>query len=284
LQVCAGVFPHFATICGKIDFFIWVYAYIHKVNVPIAMLKRERQAFILREINLHNKVLSSDLCSQMNVSEDTIRRDLIELSDDGKLIKVHGGALSKSFHSASSSNHVYSLDEKKTIANKAVRLIEDGMFVLTTGGTTIVELAKALPVELRATFFTGSLQAAREYVHHPNIEVIFIGDRISKSSQLTVGGEAISRIRQIKADLCILGTNAIDIEHGVTDNDWEIVQVKKAMIESSKKVVSLTISEKLNSSQRLQVCRLEETDVLITELRPDDAVLKPYLDLGLQVL
>jgi len=158
------------------------------------------------------------------------------------------------------------------------------MFVLTTGGTTIVELAKALPVELRATFFTGSLQAAREYVHHPNIEVIFIGDRISKSSQLTVGGEAISRIRQIKADLCILGTNAIDIEHGVTDNDWEIVQVKKAMIESSKKVVSLTISEKLNSSQRLQVCRLEETDVLITELRPDDAVLKPYLDLGLQVL
>ena len=248
------------------------------------MLKRERQSFILREINLHNKVLSSDLCSQMSVSEDTIRRDLNELADGGKLIKVHGGALSKSFHAASNNNHVYSLDEKKTIANKAVRLIEDGMFVLTTGGTTIIELAKALPVELRATFFTGSLQAAREYVHHPNIEVIFIGDRISKSSQLTVGGEAISRIRQIKADLCILGTNAIDIEHGVTDNDWEVVQVKKAMVESSKKVVSLTISEKLNSTQRLQVCRLNETDVLITELHPGDALLSSYSNSGLQVL
>ena len=62
------------------------------------MLKKERQSFILRQVNLHNKVLSSDLSQEMKVSEDTIRRDLNELSDDGKVIKVHGGALSKSFH------------------------------------------------------------------------------------------------------------------------------------------------------------------------------------------
>ena len=248
------------------------------------MLKRERQAFILREINLHNKVLSSDLCGQMDVSEDTIRRDLVELSDEGKLIKVHGGALSKSFHASSNSHHVYSLDEKKTIANKASGLITDGMFVLTTGGTTIIELAKALPIELRATFFTGSLQAAREYIHHPNIEVIFIGDRISKSSQITVGGEAISRIRQIKADICFLGVNAMDIEHGLTDNDWEVVQVKKAIIESSKKVVALAISEKLNTAQRLQICRPEEIDILITEQCPEDELLIPYKNSGIEIL
>ena len=248
------------------------------------MLKQERQSFILREINLHNRVLCSDLCGQINVSEDTIRRDLNELADEGKLIKVHGGALSKSFHISNNSSNVYSLDEKKTIARKVCKLIEDGMFVLTTGGTTITEMAKALPAELRATFFTGSLQAAREYVHHPNIEVIFIGDRISKSSQLTVGGEAISRIKQIKADLCILGTNAVDIEHGITDNDWEVVQVKKAMIETSKKVVSLTISEKLFSTQRLQVCTLDKIDVLITELLPDDETLKPFINTGLTIL
>ena len=118
--------------------------------------------------------------------------------------------------------------------------------------------------------------------HRP--EIILIGDRISKSSQITVGGEAISRIKQIKADLCILGTNAVDIEHGMTDNDWEVVQVKKAMIESSKKVVSLTISEKLNSAQRLQVCSLDKIDVLITELLPNDELLKPYMDTGINVL
>ena len=61
------------------------------------MLKKERQAYIIQQINIHNKVLSSDLSVQLNVSEDTVRRDLQELDEEGKLTKVHGGALSKSF-------------------------------------------------------------------------------------------------------------------------------------------------------------------------------------------
>jgi DeoR/GlpR family transcriptional regulator of sugar metabolism len=248
------------------------------------MLKRERQSFILRQVNLHNKVLSSDLSQEMKVSEDTIRRDLNELSDEGKVIKVHGGALSKSFHLSLQSPNVYSLDEKKTIAQKASQLIKDGMFVLTTGGTTIIELAKALPPELSATFITVSLPVAYEYIHHPNIEVIFIGDKISKSAQISVGGEAISKIRQIKADLCFLGTNAIDIPNGLTDSDWDVVQIKKAMIESSEKVISLTIAEKLNSSQRIKICQLSEIDVLITELNNGNDLLKPYHETGIEIL
>ena len=248
------------------------------------MLKKERQTFILRQVNIHNKVLSSDLSMEMAVSEDTIRRDLNELSEEGKIFKVHGGALSKSFHLSIRSNNVYSLDAKKIIAQKAAHLIKDGMFVITTGGTTIIELAKALPEELSATFVTGSIPAAYEYTHHPNIELIFIGDKVSKSSQITVGGEAISKIRQIKADLCILGTNAIDPKHGFTDNDWDVVQIKKAMIESSEKVIALAIAEKLNSSQRIKVCDLDEINVLITELEPSDEILKPYLRTGLEIL
>jgi DeoR/GlpR family transcriptional regulator of sugar metabolism len=60
------------------------------------MLKRERQAYILHQVNLHNKVLCVNLCQDINVSDDTIRRDLGELADEGKIIKVHGGALSNS--------------------------------------------------------------------------------------------------------------------------------------------------------------------------------------------
>jgi len=248
------------------------------------MLKRERQSFILRQVNIHNKVLSSDLSIEMKVSEDTIRRDLNELSDDGKILKVHGGALSKSFHLSISPGNVYSLDSKKIIAQKAISLIKDGMFVLTTGGTTIIELAKALPAELSATFITGSIPAAHEYTQHPNIELIFIGDKVSKVSQITVGGEAISKIRQIKADLCILGTNALDTINGLTDNDWDVVQVKKAMIESSDKVVSLSISEKLNTSQRIKVCDLQEINILITELQPSHEMLVNYKKAGLEIL
>ena len=248
------------------------------------MLKKERQAYILHQVNLHNKVLSSSLCTEINVSEDTIRRDLQELSEEGKVIKVHGGALSHSFnHVYFSNNGVYSQNQKQIIAKKAIDLISNGMFVLTSGGTTIMELARSLPPQLKATFISGSIPAILEYMHHPNIEVIVIGDKISKNSKITVGSEAIAKIRQIKVDICFLGTNAIDVEHGITDNDWEVVQLKKAMIESSKKVVCLSIAEKINSVQPIRVCGLEDIDLLITELPPEDTLLKPYVDAGLKV-
>jgi DeoR/GlpR family transcriptional regulator of sugar metabolism len=243
----------------------------------LIMLKRERQAYILHQVNLHNKVLCTDLSQAINVSDDTIRRDLQELAEDGKIIKVHGGALSNSFHKGySSSAEVYS--------GKAVSLIKDGMFILTGGGTTILELARALPPQLQATFMCGSIPILLEYLNHPNIEVIAIGDKVSKNSKITIGQEAIARIKQIKCDICFLGTNAIDLEHGVSDNDWEIVQVKKAMIESTQKLVCLTIAEKLHSIQPLQICSVTDIDILITELPPDDPLLLPYVEAGITVL
>ncbi|WP_341838620.1 hypothetical protein WJU16_12405 [Chitinophaga pollutisoli] len=158
------------------------------------------------------------------------------------------------------------------------------MFVLTTGGTTILEMARALPPALHATFFTGSLPVAYEYSQHPNIDVILIGDRLLKSSKITVGGAAIEQIRQVKADLCFLGNNAIDLHAGLTDNDRDVVQIKKAMIESSTRVVSLAISEKINTAQRLKVCNINSIDTIITELNPGNDLLKRYRAAGLETI
>lgn len=249
------------------------------------MLKRERQAYIVHQVNLHNKVLSATLSAEIDVSEDTIRRDLMELSEEGKLIKVHGGALSLAFNDiAYPSKKIYSQDNKKIIAQKAAALIKDGMFVLTGGGTTIVEMARSLPHTLNATFISGSIPAVVEYMHHPNVEVIVIGDKLSKNSKITLGADALARIKSFKPDLCFLGINAIDIEHGITDNDWDVVQLKQAMISSAQKTVCLTISEKLNSFQPIQVCRLLDIDVLITELSPNDPLLEPYIKAGITVI
>lgn len=249
------------------------------------MLKQERQAYILHQIDLHNQVMSVTLSQDLNVSEDTVRRDLLELADRGRLIKVYGGALSLSFSDFHSpSKHVYAHTQKKLIAKKAIRLIGNNMFVMTTGGTTLIELAKALPQPLKATFISGSIPVILEYTHHPNIDVILIGDKVSKNSKITVGGDAITSIKQIKADLCFLGVNAIDADAGITDNDWNVVQVKKAMIGSSRKVVCLSIAEKINTVQPFHVCPIEEIDVLITELPPDSPLLERYRRKGLQIL
>lgn len=249
------------------------------------MLKKERQAYILHQVNLHNKVLSNTLSLEIDVSEDTIRRDLHELSEKGKIIKIHGGALSPSFNKiANPLQNVYAQTAKKIIAQKAISLIKDGMFILTSGGTTIIELAKALPPELNATFITGSIPAIVEYMNHPSIDVIVLGDKVSKVSKITIGADSLSRLKNLKADICFLGINAIDLHYGISDNDWDVVQLKQQMIASSQKVVCLTISEKINSLQPIHVCAVNNIDWLITELEPDDPMLQPYVASGITVL
>ena len=230
------------------------------------MLKRERQAYILHQVNLHNRVLSNSLSTEIDVSEDTMRRDLQELAEKSKIIKVHGGALSLSFSNISyPSKKIYAQNSKSIIAEKAAALVKDGMFVLTGGGTTVVEFARTLPVGLSATFVSGSVPAIVEYMNHPKIEVIVIGDKLSKNAKITLGADAIARINTLKPDLCFLGINAINTQHGVTDSDWDVVQLKQAMIESSQKLICLSISEKINTMQPIKVCDLSKIDILITE-------------------
>lgn len=249
------------------------------------MQKTERQDYIIHQVNLHNKVLLNDLSEQLQVSNDTIRRDLQDLSEQRRIIKVHGGAVSISFHNGHKSTmEVYAYNQKRIIAKKAVELIQPGMFVLSGGGTTIIELARALPYDLNATFISGSLPALMEYSKHPLINVIAIGDKVSKTSMITVGPEAITKIKELKVDICFMGINAINLEIGVSEDDWDIVQLKKAMIEASKKLVCLSISEKINSRQPIPICPLEKVDVLITELPPNEPLLKPYGEAGIKVL
>lgn len=248
------------------------------------MLKKERHDFIMRQINLHNRVLTSDLVQLLNVSEDTIRRDLQELSDSGQLIKVHGGALSTSYQSSFDDSSVYAKDAKISIAKKAISLIKDGMVVLTGGGTTIIEVAKLLPENLHATFFTISPFVAIELAKYSKIEVILIGGLFSKNSQVTYGGHVINQLSDISPDLCLLGTSALHPNDGLTDTDWEINQLKKTMLNASKRTAILCISEKLNISLRLKVATIENIHYLITELPATDTALRPYKLKGLQIL
>ena len=116
------------------------------------MLKEERQQLILNEVDLHNRVLLVDIAEQLEVSIDTIRRDVKELDADSKLRKVHGGAISLGYsHTATRSNNVYALQEKISIAGKAISLIKEGSVIFIDGGTTCLELARQIPPKLHIT-------------------------------------------------------------------------------------------------------------------------------------
>ncbi len=249
------------------------------------MLKEERQQVILNEVRIHNKVLLTDMADLLNVSVDTVRRDIKELHGAKQLKKVHGGAVSLGFNNYNPiGQKIYSLEKKALIAEKAIRLIKEGQIILLSGGTTNLEIARRLPSKMHLTCFTPSLPIAVQLLTKTNIETIFIGGRLSKDSQITIGGSAINMLSEIKVDICFLGTNSIHPTEGITEFDWEIVQMKKAMIHSSRKVVSPSISEKIGSMQRYKICGAEDLDVLITELEPWDSKLEVFKTMNIQLL
>jgi DeoR/GlpR family transcriptional regulator of sugar metabolism len=254
------------------------------IDTPIPTLKKERHAFILKQVNLHNRVLSTDLCLQLGVSEDTVRRDLNELAEAGKIEKVHGGALSASFSGAYHQEQIYAVEQKKVIAAKACSLIRDNMLILVGGGTSIREMVRLLPPGLSATFCTISLTIAEELLQHQGLDVIMLGGKISHSSKVVTDGDVFFKLAELQFDLCLMGSNGIDVEKGLTENDLEIIPLKRAMIKASRQTAVLAISEKLNTCQRGVVCPLSQIDYFITELDPSDRLLCNYVSDGLTIL
>jgi DeoR family transcriptional regulator, fructose operon transcriptional repressor len=249
------------------------------------MLKEERFNYIINEVRIRNRVLLVDIAKKLNVSEDTIRRDLNYLDEQGKIKKVHGGAISSSFHLYSyREDQIYAHESKSIIASKAHQLLRDSFVIVMSGGTTNLEMARLLPDNLKLTIFTPSLPIAMQLLEHPMIETIFVGGKLSRDAQIAVGGDAIRTLSQVKADLCFLGMGNLDAETGLSEFDWEVVQLKKAMVESAKKVVVLTISEKINSSQRFNVCPTTSIHTLVTELEPGHALLESFKNKGLEIL
>ena len=249
------------------------------------MLKEERQQTILNEVELHNRILLTDIAETLDVSIDTVRRDVKELDAEQKLRKVHGGAISMGFTTNSTRNsNIYALDEKIKIAEKASTLLKDGSVIFIDGGTTCLELARIIPENLEISCFTLSLPVAMELTSKPHVTVIFIGGQISKDSQISIGANAIHNLSEIKVDYSFIGTGYVDSVYGLTEFDWDIVQLKKAVIKAAKKTVLLCISEKLNSQHRYRTCDINAINTMITELEPDNNLLNLFRNHDIRLL
>jgi DeoR/GlpR family transcriptional regulator of sugar metabolism len=249
------------------------------------MLKDERLNFILNEIQQKNKVLSADLSRYLSVSEDTIRRDLKELADLGKIRKVHGGAMSTysnpfDFHD----REVYAQENKIKIVQKTISFIKNGQVIMMDGGTTNTEFARRLPEELKVTIITNSLPIAHILTDHPHIELIFIGGRVLKNAQVTIGIDVVDTLSGIRADYGILGTRSIHPEIGITEINWEEAKVKQSIVKNSSELICMAISEKLGTVQPYFVTDMQAVGILVTELDSQDPNLLPYRKLGIEVL
>jgi len=249
------------------------------------MLKQERHQLILKKLKLKRKVLSVNLSKQLAVSEDTVRRDLKELEAKQLLYKVHGGALPLENKLLTYNERIEShLDKKNIIAKKAVQLIHDGQVIIMSGSTTNLELAKIIPPKINATVFTYSLPIAIQLSQHPSIEVIFIGGKLNKSAQVTVGIDVVNFISSIRADICFMGTGGIDNNRGMTEPNWEVAHIKKSMIHVSDYVVAMCISHKLMEVKRYSVVPIDSIDTMITDLEPENEIFNEFKAKGLVIM
>ncbi len=249
------------------------------------MLKPERHQFILDKLRRNRKVLSTQLSEELSVSEDTIRRDLKELEAKNLLFKVHGGALAldnkvKTYEE----RKVADIDKKNTIAKKAVDLIHDDQVILMSGSTTNLALAKIIPSHIKATVFTYSLPIALELTHHPTIEVVFIGGKLNKTAQVTVGIDVVNAITKVRADICFMGVSGLNLERGMTEPDWEVAHIKKSMIEASDYVVALCTSTKLMQDKSYVVVPVNKIDTIITDHSPNESLFSSFKEAGINVM
>ena len=156
------------------------------------MLTSQRKQYILDVLRRDGQVIAKQVSQALDLSEDTIRRDLRELAAEGLLQRVHGGALPASPAIVDfAGREELSVGGKRAIGRAAAHMIRDGQVVFVDGGTTAVQLARQLPRALRATVVTHSARIAVELVDHPTVEVILIGGRLFKHSIVSVGAAAL---------------------------------------------------------------------------------------------
>ena len=160
-------------------------------------------------------------------------------------------------------------EAKAHLAAAALPLLEGANVLLLDGGTTALELARRLPPERECTVLTNSPPVAEALAAHPRAEVVLIGGRLLKDSQVTVGAAAVDTLRQVRADACVLGICSLHPELGVTVTDQEEAYVKRAMVAASAEVIALATADKLRTASPWVVAPIADLTYLVTDARED---------------
>jgi DeoR/GlpR family transcriptional regulator of sugar metabolism len=249
------------------------------------MLTSQRRQYLLDLLQRDGQVVAKQVSQELGVSEDTIRRDLRDLAQMGRLQRVHGGALPASPAVVNfAGREVLAQDDKQAIGKAAAELVSNGEIVFVDGGTTAVQFARHLPRTLNATIVTHSARIAVELVAHPTVEVILIGGRLFKHSIVSVGAVALEAISHIRADTYFMGVTGVHPDEGLTTGDLEEAYVKQALCTRAAETYVFASTEKLGAVSPYRVATLSAVSGLIVTKEVAEEQLSPYRAQGLQII
>jgi DeoR family transcriptional regulator of aga operon len=246
----------------------------------------ERHQYILDKLKKEGKVNVLDLCSEMNVSSVTIRKDLKLLEDKNLLFRTHGGGtISNPYTSDRHVNEKEKIraDEKMDIGAAAASLILPNDCIIIGSGTTVLSLAKNIKPQGSLTVITSALNVATELNQHPETEILVLGGILRKSSSSVTGNYAEKILEDFSCSKLFLGVDGIDIEFGITTTHIMEAQLNRKMIQGAQKTIILADSSKFGKRGFGRICGLEDVEQIITDQGISDHLMETLKGMGIEV-
>ncbi|MGA0332472.1 MAG: DeoR/GlpR family DNA-binding transcription regulator [Kiritimatiellia bacterium] len=231
------------------------------------MFHPQRHAEILHTLEHQGGVRVADLASRLRVTEETIRRDLHKLEAEGKLKRIHGGAMpviSEQDPLPYQHRQMEQVDAKRSIARCALLEIEEEDVLFFDGSTTAFQLAKLFP-DIRCTVLTHSEPIFRELANRTNVELISTGGVYDRRHASFTGPLAEQMLRSVHVTKAILGCKGLDFEKGFSDASVRHMNLKRTVTQNADRVMVLADHSKMDARSRYYFAAIEEVDMVITD-------------------
>ncbi len=242
------------------------------------MLARQRQALILDRVRTSGAVRVVELARELDVSDMTVRRDLEVLHEQGLLEKVHGGATAlsglASYEPGFTAKTSLQQAEKAAIAAAAVELVEPGMSIAISAGTTTHVLARRVAEVPGVTIVTNSIRVA-DVLHRTGRrdQTVILTGGVRTRSEALVGPFAVAQIRTVHLDLAFMGVHGMDAHAGFTCPNLSEAETDRALIEASRRLIVVADHAKWGVVGIATIARLDQADVVVTDSGLDDEAL-----------
>jgi DeoR family fructose operon transcriptional repressor len=245
----------------------------------------ERKQAIMTQLRIAGRVDAADVAAQLNVTKETVRKDLIGLERQGLLRRVHGGAVpvgQLSFEPAVATRTYYT-EEKTRIAAAALAHLPAAGAVLIDAGSTTARLAEMFPTDRELTVYTNTLPIALTLIDRPLLTVVTLGGRVRPLTLAEVDDWAARALAEINVDVAFLGANAISVERGLTTPDPAEAAIKRLMLTSARRRILLADHSKIGGVSLCKHADLSDIDLLITDTGLPDGDLEALQGAGLEV-
>jgi len=252
-------------------------------------MTQQRRRQIVTLTHERGSVRVSDMAEKFSVSEVTIRSDLDQLERDGLIKRDRGGALPVGHTRAVTSlpgmdqRAGQNVDAKRRIATAAARRVLPGQSILLDAGTTVVEMARHLSSVAGLTIVTNGLNVALAAAVSTSARVLMLGGTVDRDSGSALGHMAEEMLGNLVMDQVFLGTQALDLDHGLTDTNIEIAQIKRAMIQHSRRTTLLVDSSKWDTAGFIRIAPLTAVHAVIADVGLPAEAKQALEGLGIEV-